>query len=363
MRFFKLFVFFAGSTIYSGQIFADVWQSALSNYVSEDYSVNPAMLPGNSTGVWLSTVRPGYTLNRTDGENELSAVAKLTAVESSNTALSVDRTDPSVALNWLRKNDTGEYGITTKYEQIATRTAPGVTSQFLVDSTQTLRTVSANWSNSFSEKDTLTAKGSYIGSDYNGGGFINYSTQTANLIYSHIVSESVVPSLSLAYTEMTFTANQPPISILSPMLVMEWKISQSLDSTLRVGNSFSSIGNTPQFLSLLNYTGEQTSLTFKAGYLTTPSGFGGFMTTGSINGIVTHELSEQNSLGLNLGWSKSFTLMYNSYGTMDAWVQHHIDELWTVKTHFLHSLIEGGGLSAAASNVVGVSLNYTGSEF
>ena len=139
MRHFKLLIIFVGSTIYSGQIFADIWQSALSTYVAEDYSINPAMLPGNSTGVWLSTIRPGYTLNRTDGENELGAVAKLTAVESSNTALSVDRTDPSLALNWLRKNDTGEYGITTKYEQIATRGAPDATSQFLVDSTQTLR--------------------------------------------------------------------------------------------------------------------------------------------------------------------------------------------------------------------------------
>ena len=363
MQLFKLLLIFVSSTIYSGQVFADVWQSTLSSYLSEDYSVNPALQPGVSTGVWLSTVRPGYTLNRTDGDNEIKAVAKLTAVESSNTALSVDRTDPSVALNWLRKNDTGEYGITTKYEQIATRTAVDTTSQFSADTTQTLRTLSANLSKAFSEKDTLTANGSYIGSAYNGGGFTNYSTQTAKLNYSHSLNENVTPSLSLAYTEMIFTANEPTEHTINPMLAVEWKISQRLDSTLRVGDSLSIIGNTPQFSTLLNYTGEQTNLTFKADYMTTPSGLGSFLTTGRVNGMVTHGLSEQNSLGLNLGWNKNFTITNDSYGTIDTWLQHQFNVFWTVKTHFTHNIHEGVGLGSASSNIIGVSLNYTGSEF
>lgn len=373
MRFFKLFVFFVGSTIYSGQIFADIWQSTFSSYASEDYSINPAMLPGSSTGVWLSTLAPSYTLNKTDGNNELKAIGRLTAVESSNTALSVDRIDPSVALNWLRKYETGSYGITTQYEQIATRTAPGVTSQFVVDSTQTLRTLSANWSKSFSEKDTLTAMGSYVSSDFNGGGFVNNVTQTANLNYSHNLSETVIPSLSLAYTEMIFPANQPAVnsltpnqpnmSTLSPMLGVEWKISPRLDSNVRVGDSLSSMGNSAQFSSMVHYAAEQTNLSLNASYLTTPSGYGGFITTESISGGVTHELSEQNSLGVNISWNKNFTIIDNTYGTIDSWVQHKIDTFWTVKSHFTHSLIEGGGLSAASTNVIGVSLNYTGSQF
>ena len=363
MRFFKLLIIFVGSTVYAGQVFADIWQSALSSYLSEDYTANPALQPGVSTGVWLSTVSPGYTLNKTDGDNALKAVAKFTAVESSNKALSANRTDPSVALNWLRKYNTGEYGITTQYEQIATRTSVDTTSQFSVDSTQVRRSVSANWSDTLSERNTLTANGSYIGSNYSGGAYTNYSTRSGKLNYSHNLSETVVPSLSVAYTEMVFTANEPSVSTVNPMLSLEWKISQRMNSTLSLGETFSRTGNTPQFSSLLNYTGEKTNLTFTAGYMTSPSGLGGFLTSEHVTGGLTHNLSEQSTSGINLSWAKNLSITNDTYGTIDAWLQHEIDSSWNVKTHFLHKLHEGGGLGSASSNVIGISLNYTGSEF
>ncbi len=371
-RLVRLSIILASFIFYSEQSWADLWHSDLTAELGTDYAVDPALLPGNSTGVWLDKFNPSYALTRTDGPDQLKAEAGLKVVKSSNLTQSANRTDPDASLNWLRQSNVGEFGIVAKYEQLATREIPDYASQLTIDSTRDTRTLSASWSKALSERNTLSANVADMGVNFTGGGtYTNFTSRSGTVKFAHGLSENVVPFLSTSYVEMELAGGGTSIHVISPMLGVNWKASEHLDSTLQVGQSREygvSNGSAlayqdPQFAAEVDYKGEKTELTLKADHLTIPSGLGGFITANHDSGILTYNLSERNTAGFELKWIRDYTITNDGYGTMETWLKHDLDALWAVKTHYIHRLHERGDIGSASSNVLGVSLIYSRLEF
>src|SRR5512141_80239 len=113
----------AGLMLCAGLSRAEVWQQAVSARVSTEYETNPAMSAVKQESLWREMLDPGYTLAGALGANELSAGASVHIERSSNKTLRQDREDPTVFFNWKRSGETGEFGIVTRYNEVATRSA------------------------------------------------------------------------------------------------------------------------------------------------------------------------------------------------------------------------------------------------
>ena len=90
---------------------------------------------------------------------------------------------------------------------------------------------------------------------------------------------------------------------------------------------------------------------------------GGFVTTDQVNGRWSYDLSEQSRTGISAGWRKNRTITDDVSRTTDVWWQRDLSPFWTVRAHCLHRIREGGGAGGASSNILGLSLAYTRSDF
>jgi hypothetical protein len=278
----------------------------------------------------------------------------------------VNRTDPSFFFNWLHQNNTGEFGISTEYSQSATRQALGSSSRFYVDSTINTGTLSANWSEALNERSTLSSGGAFTSVKYSGGGnYSDYATRSLTLQFSRTLSEIIAPFLSGAYNDMVPSGKGPTNRRINAMVGMKLQISEKLDSSVQVGKSreIGASGETSQFVISMQYKGQRSSLSLNADRSTTASGLGGFVTANHAGGAWVYDLSERSKAGVNLAWTKSFTLTDDAYGTMETWMQYDLDPDWGMNTHFSRKIHQGGGIGSASSNVLGVSFIYSHSDF
>jgi hypothetical protein len=131
--------------LFTEKVWADSWQQAVSSRVSTEFETNPAMYSTYPGGVWRFLFEPSYTLMEHAGENELKAGLVLHIVRSSNPTLSQNSDGPSVFFDWLRQSEFGEFHISPRYDEIATRDA-GVdaTGVSPTASTRASRSISGN---------------------------------------------------------------------------------------------------------------------------------------------------------------------------------------------------------------------------
>lgn len=360
-----LSILLTGLMFYTGQSRAESWQHAVSARASTEFDTNPALSPTYPGGVWRSLIEPSYTLMGRAGANELKAGLALQLARSSNKALSQDRDSPSVFFDWLRQSDAGEFGISSKYAEIATRDA-GVdaTGLFPVVSTRTSRTLSGSWSKALSERSTLSADGAYEGVSYKGGTYVNYATQSGGLKFSHALSERSTPFLRVSGSKYTPDGGGPSSRLANATLGLNWK-AESMDLTMQAGKSKRSGGITDtQGGVAVQYTGQRTQLVLNADRLVTSSGLGGFVKADQLKGSWSYALSENSNAGIDLEWRKNNSIIINNISTTtSAWLQRNLNSLWGVRTYYMHRIIKGGGVNSASSNILGLSFAYTHSGF
>ena len=353
-----------GFMLNSGLGRADSWQHAVSSRASTEFDSNPAMSPAYPGGVWRALFEPGYTLTGRVGANELKAGLALQLVRSSNRARSQNRDSPSVFLNWLRQSDAGEFGISSRYEEIATRDAAiEAIGSVPIDSTRASRSISGSWSKALSERSTLSADGSYEGVSYRGGTFIDYVTRSGGLRFNYALSEHSVPFLRMSYAEYEPAGGNLPHSFANAILGWNWKPSDYLEGNLQVGRTRASGQEmTTLGAAAMRYTGQRTVLVLNADHQLLPSGLGDFVTVDQVNGKWSYDLSERSRTGIDLGWRKN-RLVNIVNRTKGAWLQHELNPLWGARTYYLHSINEGGAGGSASSNILGLTLIYNRSDF
>lgn len=361
----RLFIILAALAFYSSHGWADSWQQAWSARASAEYDSNPTMDPANRAGIWRSMLVPSYKLKRTGDASELNAGVALQMARSSNQTLSLDRNDPSVFLDGRRQSDAGEFGLSAKYEEVATRiTEIDNTGPFIADSTRASRTISGSWSKALSERSTLSADGSYQGVSYKGGSYIDYANQTAGLTLNHVWNEYHSTFMRVSNVKYVPTDGGPSSRLAGATLGWNWKVADDLEGSLQAGRSRSGTAQlSTQGTVQVKYTGPRTGLALNARRQITPSGLGGFVTADQANGSWSYALSERSNTGMDLGWGKNHFTTDIINRTAGAWLQHELDAYWVVRTNYLHRISEQDGLGRASSNILGIAFVYTHADF
>ena len=349
---------------------ADTWQQTGSARISTEYDTNPAMTPANPDGVWRHLVEPSYTLTGNFDRDVLRTGLALQFARSSNEMLSPSRNSPTVFLDWLRQNEAGEFGISSRYAETSTRNVDtsntGNTDPRLADNTRASRTLSGRWSNALSERSTLAADGSYESVFYSGGTFTNYATRSAGMMFSYLWSEAITPFLRVMRTDYEPVMGTSPSNFTNTVLAgLNWTASEALSGTLQAGQSKVSSADeaSTQGGGSVRYNAERTQLSLSANRSVTPSGLGGFASIDQVNGSWSYALSEHRRAGIDLGWQKSKFITNITNSTSGVWLQNELNSFWGVRTYYRHSTLSRDGFNDASSDILGLALTYTHTDF
>lgn len=351
---------------YSGQGRADAWQQSVSARISTEYDTNPTMTQTNTDGVWRTLFEPSYTLTRIFKEDEVKTGFALQTVRSSNNTLSPSRDSPTALLDWLHHMEQGEFEISSKYAEIATRDA-GIDASGLVPvaSTRTSRTTSGRFSKSLNERSILSADGSYESVSYKGGAYVDYDTRSANMLINYTWSERSTPFLKTSYADYVPTNGGPISRFASAILGLNWQFSDSLAGTLHAGKykitgiaKLGTLGGAG-----LQYTGELNQLSLNAVRQVLPTGLGGFVIVDQADGNWSYAWSERSKVGIDLVWRKTYFSPESINRTAGAWLQQELNSFWTVRGYCMRNTLNGGVVDGASSSILGISFVYTNTDF
>jgi hypothetical protein len=364
-RFVRIYIMPAAIVLYSGYGWAASWQQTGSARMSTEYDTNPNMALMKPDGVWHATFMPSYSLTGSFGENELNTGVALQSERSSNKTLIQNRDDPSAFLEWKLHSEEGEFGVSSKFDQTATRISESaISGPGLADSTRTARTMSGSWSGELGERSTFLADGSYEDVSYSSGAYNDYVMQSGDMIFKYEWSEIFKPFINTSYS------NYEPKNSISPShsavvaLGFDWITSDYLEGTLQVGKSRdSSAGMGTTGAASLHYTGQRNEHFLNASRQVSASGLSGFVTVDQANWNWNFDFNELNTLGIDLAWQKNHYVdtAYNS--SIGAWQQHEINPLWELRTYYLHRNSHQVGVGGATSDILGVTLAYTNANF
>jgi hypothetical protein len=361
-----LSILLAGNILCSAQGWADSWQNAVSFRVTTEFESNPAMTQTHAGGVWRALFEPSYSLTGKVGESEIRTGLALQLSRASNKTLSPNRDSPSAFLNWMRPSEAGEFGISTRYAEMATRDSGGsdATGRVPEDSTRTSRTVSGSWSKELSERSTLSADSAYERVSYKGGAYTDYSTRSGGLKLGYISSEQFTSFCRVSGNKYVPANGGPSSSLVDATLGLNWKV-EYIDWAMQLGKSRIGGGSSGTQGSLeAHYTGQLSQLTLNVGRSVSPSGIGGFVKTDQARANWNYALSEYSNMGIDLVRQKNLAAANNSTNTTSGiWVEHSLDPLWKVRTYCTHRMVQGTGYDGASSNIIGLAFAYENPDY
>ena len=349
-----------------GWAWADTWQKVVSVRISTEFDSNPTLSSSYPESVRRDFFEPSYSLAGKIGVSELKAGLSLQMERSSNQALSQDLDGPNAFIDWLRQSEKDEFGINSRYVEIATRDSGiDATGVVPVTSTRASSDISGRWKRELSERALLLADGKYESVSYEGGSYMNYSTGGGSMRLSYAFSEPSRTSLKISGTKYVPENDAPFRSLANAILGLEWKISAYLEGNLQAGLSKNSGVKTRKIGAAgMQYTGQKTRLTLRADRSVIPSGQGNFVLVDQVIGEGSHDLSERSKTGIDLEWQKNKSIKDNNIRTAaSVWLQHNLNLSWAVQANYLHTIIQGGMAAGASSNTFRISFIYTDSNF
>jgi hypothetical protein len=350
---------------FSGHCWAESWQQTASARLTTEFDTNPLMSPTYTGGVWREIFGPSYSLRGTFDEDELNTGLAVQIERSSNATLSPYRESPSVFADWLRRINAGEFGISSRYAEMATRYADIDSTGFMqVASTRTSRSLSGNLSQTVSERSTLLANVLFESVSYDRGTYIDYVTRSATMTLNYSWSELSTTYVRLYHVDYVPTGVGSATQLTSANLGWNWKTSDSLEGTLELGKSrMSDAGMGTMYMASARYTGQRNMLILDASRQISPSGVGGFVTVDQTNAHWNYDLNEDSKVGIDLGWRNSQFITDIINRTAGAWLQQDLNPYWGLRTYYRYNMLNGGLGDGAISNIVGVTLTYTHSDF
>lgn len=353
---------------YSGNGLAASWQQNSTAGMSTEYDSNPTLSPAYPGSVLRALFDPNYTLIGRVGVNELRSSFAIHMERSSNVYLSEDRNDPRVFLDWKHPSETGEFGISATYNQMATRLAEGdISGPGYIPSTRVSRLMSGRWNSSLSERSTLSANASYEGVFYMGGTYTDYITRSGDIMFKYDWSELNAASLKITHSDYAPAAGDLPSNTTNYVVAWDWRASDELEGNLQVGKyMISEITNTTtgrQFSASIRYAGQRARFGLNAGRQVIPSGYGGFVLVDQANANWSYALSDHSTAGIDLIWQRNQYAIKTINRNPGAWLQNELNPFWNLRTYYLHRTSEESGISSASSNIIGISLVYTNDDF
>ena len=370
------FIVMTGNILFIGHSWADSWQSELSSKISTEYDSNPSLSPSYPGSAWRALFEPNFTVMKKVGEYEFKGGIALQLARSLNTSVSQDLNNPTAFLDWSRKTEMGEAGLSSKYSEIATREA-GIDATGLVpvNSTLTSRNLAARWSKDLDETNKLSSTGIYEKDTYKGGNFVDYSTWKIDLKLSHELSEKItafgrISSNNYSPDNSGIIGTPPVVTLNSYKDITLGLIFKGsfFDWGMQASESRDGLGLTRRQGTLsADYSGLFSQMSFDVERLLMPSGLGGYVVADQANAKWSYALSEYSKAGVDWDWQKNLSLInLNSPTTTvisGAWIEHDLNQEWKMRTYYTHRVNQGGEAAGASSNLLGLSFAYLHSSF
>lgn len=358
-----LSILLAGNMFSARHSWADSWQNVFSTRVSTEFDSNPAMSPAYPGGVWRALLEPGYSLLGRVGENDLKAGLGVQLVRSSNKVLDPDRNNPTAFFDWLRHYDGGEYGISSRFAELATRdSGVDATGRVPASSTRASRALSGTWSDRLSVRSTLAAEGSYEEVTYKGGNYVDYSIKSGGFKFSYALLETVTPFLRASGVEYVPADGGASSSLANATLGLNGK-TEYTEWMLQAGGAKAGDAKAITEGSVAaRFAGRRTELTLNAGRSVSPSGLGGFVKADQAGGSWRYALSEYSDAGIDVEARRNLPITIigdrTSGSTSGVWIDHDFSPLWKMRMYYRHWINQVNGGGSIASNIVGLTLAY-----
>lgn len=348
----------------TAQGWADSWEQTVSTRFSTEYDTNPTMTPEYPGSAWRALFEPSYTLTGRLDMDELTTGLALQMSRSSNETLSPNRDSPSVFIDWLRHIEASEFGISSRYTEVATRNfGIDATGQVPLSSTRASRTVSGRWRQALSERSTFSAIGAYESIFYSGGNYIDYATRSASMMFRYAWSENNTPFIIMSYVDYEPADGGPTGQLDTATLGWNWRASDNLELTLQGGKYHNSEGETANHgAAIVQYTGQYSAFMLNAQRQVAPSGLGGFVTVDQANASWSYDLNERSKTGVDVAVQRNLaTDIINR--TEGVWLQNDLDSFWSMRLYYQHNHFYGGAVQGASANILGFAFVYTHPDF
>lgn len=297
--------------------------------------------------------------------NELSAGLSAQIARTSNKALSQDRNDPSSFLDWRRKSTAGEFGLTARYDEVATRIAEiNNTDLGYSDGTRSSRTLSGDWSNALTARSTLALNGAYNDVTYQGGTYSDYVTRSGGMNFNYASGERSSPFIKMSYRDTKPTESNTLTRFASTLVGWNWEIKDYLHTSLQVGKSKTSGTQiAKQAAAEVKYTGQRTSLVLNGGRQVSASGLGGLVVVDQLKGGWSYALGEHSNIGIDSSWSRSHSPTETTNRTSGVWLQLDLNSYCSMRVYYQHRIRERGEVDVANSDMLGYSLVFSQADF
>lgn len=357
----------ACAVLCAGHAQAELVQQALSVNLLTEHDDNPTLAAGAATGIWRLALTPSYQMSRSAGLDTWNARLGLRLERASDSAVSADRQDPSLSLNWQRATPTGSYGLAAAYEKLSTRVSElQDTGLVSADGSRSSTTLSANWSRALDERNTLSFSGGHSSVAYSGG-LNDYATVNAQATLSHVTDERTDPYLSLSTSRYLPETGGASSTSYDMVAGVHLKFSERLEVGARAGLNTTRAQTERsgwQGGIKLDYAqGSRTNLSANLSRSVTASGIGGFVEADQFTGGWRRALSDTDSAGLDLSWRKNRSGALGTTSQISLWASRELAPLWGLRLAYLYKQREGGGLADASAHVLSVTLSYAHPDF
>lgn len=333
--------------------------------VAVEYDTNPIMSSSRKQPIWRYTVTPKYTVTKTENQNTLFLNAGLNIQRSSNTSVSVNREDPSLAIGWGHDYERGRFSLVGRYDKASSRfnefTRTGIVDK---DGSSMSKSISASWSHMVTERLEALIDAQYLKSTYSGSGFTNSSTKTINSTLSYDLNERIRPFVQISASKLSpegtgehSTISQSYLIGAKVIVTPPLNISASLGLNHEAANGNGWIAN-----SAVNYQAEKYSLQGALSRAITPSGTGQFQKTDNFSLRYSYQLSDMVSVGTDFIWSNNSSDNGNEARQLVGWYTKDLSDLWQLKLSMNFKELKGANQTANAS-VLGFTVIYNIPEF
>jgi hypothetical protein len=346
---------------------AAVWKKAVSLPVSVEYDSNPTMLASGEEGIWRLRVAPNYALTGMAGTDEYKVSLRLNLERSSDEDLSSNRQDPNLLLGWRRQSETGEFGVTAKYDRASTRFAELDESGLLVaeDSTRSTMTLGGNWRAALDERSSLLADLEYKGISYDGGSYDDYANLSGSIKYSRALSERMEGFIRASASRYDPEGIGASSNNYGAVLGVKVTASENLDWSAHAGLSKTTGASDDtgwQAGVLLHYMGVRSDLTLDVSRAMSPSGEGGYAESDQVRAAWGYAVDERTRAGVDVSWHEYKGATANTTKQIGLWASRELTPFWNARLSAAYKLRDESGADASGY-LVGLTLVYSHPDF
>jgi hypothetical protein len=344
---------------------AENWQQSISIPVSVEHDSNPTLSPNGKADLQRIRMVPDYKFSGTFGVDQISAGLSLQIERATDKAVNLPRQDPSINLNWLRSTETGEYGLSTRYQEDSTRDSELNDSGLIVrDGTRKTQFLSAKWRSSISEHGSLTVNGDRTSVAYSSATLTDYTNTSFSLSYNRTLTERIEPFARLALShyapQSTTNAASKNLSLTAGLQfkvseTMEWTAEASRHSVSATNNSGS--GRWQGSLAL-RHSGERHTAMIEASRSSSASAAGGLVESDTVRGNLNYSVDTKVQAGLDASQRRGKGLLPNTMIQVGAWVSRELAPFWTTRLNYQFRQRLQTGVSTASSDFFGLTLIY-----